>query len=609
MLATTLLASETACAERFVDYLHIEASSGASGGGHTAVRFADKTYHYVYSQPGLIASMVEANEHFDFVYRGLQNRSIHLSRIRTTDAEYDALEQAFARRHVTQEAQLERLDAATADAALIAYLRSQRCPGESDSSALAAPRLRGTGYFHDGAVVEGDPTIMGVRAAIDAEYGADYLARKASEVERQILRLTYVAAPSVPMAENRMPAPTGGLAARYTTLATARAALDVLLNAHVPIPDAYRTLADSTDRLSDAELVLLRERAETLRASLVRLIASRREDWGYPMLVGLARAVAIDASLRTGLLVVPDALDAAWIPIADLLNDRPVLDALLRERRTDLDQARAALLHASASSEAAWSRLEVAASAALDLEAAARRGTGVVRAYGETMLPSRAAESSVNVPLPAADCGTLASWQFAADDTEAKLRDELVRLYRYDLLTRNCVTELFRTMASTGDGFAPPAPGGADLDFIPFVSAAVVAKRHPLATRSTLPSYRAYWLERLRKTDGLLATDLRESNTLTATLHHPDKRDDLFLFYTDDVVAARPLYGVVNTGIGIGASVAGLVASPFDSGNLLRRGLRSVVFSAPEIAFVNFRKGRNGMLPKAWAAATTPAPL
>ena len=56
-------------------------------------------------------------------------------------------------------------------------------------------------------------------------------------------------------------------------------------------------------------------------------------------------------------------------------------------------------------------------------------------------------------------------------------------------------------------------------------------------------------------------------------------------------MATRPLFGAANVLTGLGATVAGVVALPFDRGTTLWAGLKGVVFSLPELVFVNIRKG------------------
>jgi hypothetical protein len=48
---------------------------------------------------------------------------------------------------------------------------------------------------------------------------------------------------------------------------------------------------------------------------------------------------------------------------------------------------------------------------------------------------------------------------------------------------------------------------------------------------------------------------------------------------------------MANLVTGVGATLAGVAALPFDRGKTLWAGLKSIVFSLPELAFFNIRKG------------------
>jgi hypothetical protein len=87
------------------------------------------------------------------------------------------------------------------------------------------------------------------------------------------------------------------------------------------------------------------------------------------------------------------------------------------------------------------------------------------------------------------------------------------------------------------------------------------------------------------------ASRLRETNTLTGTIYRPNPDDSVFLFFTDDVVAPRPLFGLANLAVGLGAGVVGLATLPVDRGALLRAGAWGALWSLPELVFVNIRKG------------------
>ena len=84
---------------------------------------------------------------------------------------------------------------------------------------------------------------------------------------------------------------------------------------------------------------------------------------------------------------------------------------------------------------------------------------------------------------------------------------------------------------------------------------------------------------------------LEELNT--AFCYHLDHNevDELLELFTDDVFLRRPLYGAVNLVYGLGFSVYGLGAAPFDGGARLHAGATGVMWSLPELGFVNVRKG------------------
>jgi hypothetical protein len=84
---------------------------------------------------------------------------------------------------------------------------------------------------------------------------------------------------------------------------------------------------------------------------------------------------------------------------------------------------------------------------------------------------------------------------------------------------------------------------------------------------------------------------LRESNTLTSTLYRRAPDDSAFLFFTDDAIPARPVLGALNLVAGLGVAAAGLAMLPVDHGNMLMAGLKGALFSLPELAFFNIRKG------------------
>ncbi|MGZ8200517.1 MAG: hypothetical protein ACXWUC_06980, partial [Methylosarcina sp.] len=88
-----------------------------------------------------------------------------------------------------------------------------------------------------------------------------------------------------------------------------------------------------------------------------------------------------------------------------------------------------------------------------------------------------------------------------------------------------------------------------------------------------------------------MITALKESNVLSSRLYRYNPDDALFVFFTDDNIPMRPLFGLFNTAAGIGQGVYGLFSWPLDSGKNLKSGATGILMSLPELIFFNMRKG------------------
>jgi hypothetical protein len=132
---------------------------------------------------------------------------------------------------------------------------------------------------------------------------------------------------------------------------------------------------------------------------------------------------------------------------------------------------------------------------------------------------------------------------------------------------------------------------------VPFVASLQVRRHWRVVDASELPSMRRQRAALLFAEHPSPWVRLRESNTWTSTLYEPGDRDSYFLFFTDDRIGPRPLQGLANLVAGVGKAGFGVLSLPFDRGRGLSAGLRGALFSLPELAFFNVRKGTNVWLP------------
>ena len=136
-----------ACKAASFNFLYIEASEGNSSGGHAAVQFGNEIYHFQHLDSGLIRLFRREAEDFHFLYRYLQNRPIHLSRIDVTDETFELLKHYFKGDYLTQESLFRLLDDLHKDRIFLQFLLHKSTAGHDRkiAGAQTALRLKGVG--------------------------------------------------------------------------------------------------------------------------------------------------------------------------------------------------------------------------------------------------------------------------------------------------------------------------------------------------------------------------------------------------------------------------------------------------------------------------------
>lgn len=596
----------TAAPSRQIDYLYINASEGSASGGHAALRFGDQVFHFEHRDPGIIVLTRDRFDRFRHLYGDLENRTIRISRIPVSDETYDLLLARFSRHLVVQRQRLEALSAIRGDRALLEAL-----------SRPDAVTIDGLGFFlppgdGGGPSVERrvEPALAALRARVEERYGADFIARLSGDLQSRLGALDpEVERPAAPAdGDDRLLPPSYTFSQRFRDTSQALAALDVLDGARPLRSDA--ALSAMPIPLGDGEAEAVATLADALEATLVRLLDTPRPDWGLTMLLGMARLAALRQTVETGHWIVLDAFpaDATVFSPSRVARRRDRMTAIREENRVAFEEARTALLEAADGPfpESRYARLEAAANRWVEIARALDEGRPL-RVHQGVLLPSRAGALPAS-RIPAYDPARLAEARAAAARDEAEAVAALERDYAYNVVVRNCVSEIFREVdhalaqaARSDDPERVRAEsvrrlGGhveiaGSLVFIPRMSALIVDDSYAVSERERVPSYRDRRLAAMRREENPVWVFLRESNVVTSTLYRPQPRDSIFLFFTDDVGLARPLFGAANLVTGLAASVAGVATLPVDGGELLWAGLRGAVWSLPELVFQNIRKG------------------
>ncbi len=576
----------------FVDYLYMEPNEGGSSAGHVALALDDRTYAFQRSPTGRLVLERDATEHLRHLYAVLGNRAVHRSRVAVTPAVFERLREGFNRRYVIQQRQRALVDRLGLEAQLLQTLAARaRHPSEGPANPADGLGIEAAGYFADGQ----SAALRALRDRVTATYGPTFIARRRADLRARLAATVpaTIAAESPALAVDVYPADDDRFGTRYTAALSAIVALGTLQDARALDPAGLVSVDDGAWTDDDAR-VLSRYGAQ-LQAALVRLAGSTRNDVGFPLLVGMARLAAIERSLAEHRLVVLDTYppDARRLPAAALAAAPEAARGLVDDARADLVASWRRFAAATEPDERMYAALEAAANRAVELRRGLTEGRPV-RITTEAMLPLRPAlETDLVVPDVAP--AQLAAAADAAATTARRYTAAFDDLYRYDLVRRNCVTETFRTIdAVLGDDAEAALGGGVAMNAwraIPAVATRAARRTWRVTASDTTPSHRQERVAALARAGNPLAVRLRESNTLTSTVYRRSRDDSAFLFFTDDVFVLRPLLGAANLGVGVGASVLGIVQAPLDRGAALRAGLRGMLWSVPELFFVNVRKG------------------
>ena len=590
---------------RFLDYLYINASEGSAAGGHVGLRFGDQVFHFEHRPPGLLVLARAQFERFRHLYGDLENRTIQMSRIQVSDETYDLLLAQFSRRHLAQRQHLEVLAATHEDRKLFEALREQRVVA-----------VEGLGLFVDAESTAADraeraPAIDALRASVVARFGPELIADRIGELTARLAALEPEGPPSAVVTDEEISPPSYTFAARFNDMSQALAALDVLDGARQLRPDAIRS--DSAELpLKPGEAARLTRLADALEDSLVRLLDTTRPDWGLSMLLGMARLITLRETVETGHWRFLDSfpVDATVLPAIRTSRRRTHLTTIRENNRLQFERARKSLVHAADIAaefpEIEYARLESAANRWLEVSQTLDEGRPL-RVHAGVLLPVRPGRPAAT-RLPSYAAVSLTRAVETAAREEDRLAAALERDYPYNVVTRNCVSEIFRELdtalaraAHTEDEAVIREEsirrlGGhvamvGSLNFVPQISALVVEDTYAVADRLDFASYRRRRLAEMRRDENPVRVFLRESNVVTSTLYRTQPRDSIFLFFTDDLVTLRPLFGAMNLMTGLAASAVGLTMLPVDGGETLWAGLRGAVFSLPELVFQNIRKG------------------
>jgi len=612
-------------AKNIFNYIYIESNEGNSSGGHAALQFDNDIFHYQYSEPGIIRLEKQQTEHFEFDYRFAANRSLHTSQIDVTEETYTLLRNYFSFQYQTQQQQFSLLDDIDKDRILLESF----LPINSTQSNHTL-RLEGAGLFYKETDFSSSQitkqsvqtrnlsaTTLALHEEIIKTYGQDFLAERAAKTISQIrsLQATQWQKTIDNIGKQNHSPFVYSFANRYMDLTSAMLAIQMIEQGLPLLTDAYFEPSDQLFKLSELEIAALQEYRKQLNKNLIQLANSNRPDWGIAVLINTARLIAVDKSIKQGKLIFINTFDSeiAVTDEIDLDKYAGQLQKHFNDTKISFLNFKSLLTQKKPITEMNYSQLEMLANRYIELNKAST-DSQAIRLYGANLVPSR----SIALPLlviPELPVASIKKSLQQLGNYQEQYLGILKNLYAYNLISRNCVTELFTSIdkalsrqagledinISALNSDSKQRLGGyvdtSLLNFIPVTSHYAVRNNYNITEQMLLPSFRLMKLNEFYREENDLLVYLRENNTLSSTLYNHNADDSFFIFFTDNELLLRPLFGAFNTLAGLGQSMLGLFTWPFDSGKMLSSGSSGVLMSVPELLFINMRKGSFKYLP------------
>ncbi|WP_246048503.1 hypothetical protein [Leptospira sarikeiensis] len=566
----------------------MDANTGQSSGGHSAIRFDDTVIHFQYYPDEIFRVVRESYERFSYSYNTYSNRTGKIARIKISEKNLDKIRTGFEKLALIQFKHLKNLESIRRD---ISFLKETKDPSKK-------VRIKSFGYFKKG---EGSKHTLSLRKELDFTNKPGWLgelrSRLKEEMSLALEKGKFDLFSHSPEIENgQYPFYKEGVSSWFIPRLEKLAVLEILDSGYELDPETI--FQSSGNKLSEAEKDKLLSFKNSLKNSILELLKEENSDWGHNTLVDLARFLVLEKSLEDGvpyfLITFPDSV--LQISKTTWSEDKKIIQSsseLLLEAAKTFREERLARENLSEENYISWEDLE---NRDWELRTGLTRGISIRNTF-DRLSPDLLGDFLFSFPTPNIDKHE--EYLKRSENEEEKYYDNLKRFYDFKLITKNCTSEIFDSInlileekeyaEILGEKINPHTSAS----FIPFIAYNSVVSRWKVENETVELSHRKSELEKLYKSNkgSEWKTYLKESNVFSSSIYKPNPEDPSFVFFTDDVILLRPIYGIVNLGWGLGNFAAGIFTSPFDRGKRVKDGLQTAFFSLPELIFFNIRKG------------------
>ncbi|TGK96817.1 hypothetical protein EHQ30_09560 [Leptospira brenneri] len=554
----------------------MDSNSGQSSGGHSALRFGDRVYHLQYSFEDKIFHIVrEPWEDFRFQYGVVQNRNIEFFQWEISDSAKRMLRQKWNELYLVQETHIQN------QKKLERELESFEINSEGKKNNLPVP---GFGYFTN--LPDPDSPIPHLFSF--------------SKEEKEILEESNVlrkeGSPNLPFPRIKRPLPKTD--SPYSLIHTITTDTESLLTSQKhffvrrflldPVQlyePAFLQLNGPEFTLSEPEITIWKEYQISLIKDLRScVLGADCDDWEEMTL--LLRILYINKSISEKTIVFPKKnLDGfQYLPLIDL----PEFVLATKQKEYAILFASKKKVFSSGYDSIKFLNWE---SFLLRYQSFLESNSPQYEGMEFNWVGENPYKNQFGSFLPQENKAI----QTLKDDYESYTKG-IQNLYSYHLTHQNCTSELFRYMNEMfpegkigNEVFWDPLSSRViSLNFVPAVAALKLESNSGTKQKKVFLSYRN--LKR-KKLVSFSEKHLQERFVPSSKIYKSNPMDHPFLFFTEENIWNRPIFGLANTVYGLGYTGMGILTAPVDRGEKFSKGTESVFYSLPELVFFNIRKG------------------
>ena len=569
-----------------LDYLYVNANTGQSSGGHSAIRLGQLVYHFQYFPDKIFHIIREPWEEFRYVYGIQENRTILIRKINLSKKNYTFLLERMNEIYLYQRKELDNLEKLQNDARII----------ESILSGDQTLFLKAAGYFSENS--SSSRNYRSLKRKIVDRLGSNFILKHLTFVRSQLnnYRIPLPLSIQIDSNSNGFPKAVESFSIEYVDLLSNLKAFEIIQEEQGLKSNGYFTFTGNPEiQVNESILKHFIMLSENLEEEILRLLESKSANTGYPLLVLLARYQVLQKSIKERKVYFLDSFGKNHsLVIGDAIQNKPFLSGIYEQISKKTNALFLKMSKQDILLERDYTILEDLA----NREREVLNGLGEsipIRINYELMLPSK--EESVYLYRSESYKESLKKMEELYKSNRDKYELSLQKKYSFNLFKKNCTTEIFHSINSffeevdkeSKEKLGGVVRGDDFFVFVPVYAYYAVGKNYRVVNENMIPSLRTIILERNISADFLFF--MRESSTFTSKFYKFNKEDSFFIFFTDDVFWQRPIYGFVNLIAGVGELGLGAIIIPFDKGEQFVKGLQGIFFSGPELLFFNIRKG------------------